>query len=137
MKNPELKYQVIMKRLMEPKGEPDITRGTLEGQIGASPMTLISLHGTGDGMRAAVAEGEFLDLDPKTFGATGTAYIPGFRRFYRQALLGRFHHHAAIAFDHCGAEVYEAMRLLGVKEIYTPLQAGSLYTEENPFSMSR
>lgn len=134
LKNPQMKYQLIMKRLMEPDGNPDITRGTIEGQIAASPMTLIQIHGSGDKVRAYLAEGEFLDLDPKTFGATGTAYIPGFRRFYRQALLGKFHHHAAVAFDHCGQTLYEAFKMLGIDEIYTPLKDQQSYQDENPFS---
>lgn len=133
MKNPEMKFQVIMKRLMEPDGAPDITRGTIEGQIAASPITVLQLHGVGDNMRAYICEGEFLDLDPKTFGATGTAYIPGFQRFYRHVMLGRFHHHAAVAFDHCGAALYDAMRMLGIEEIYTPLPNGVAYPGENVF----
>ncbi|MBV9275826.1 MAG: fucose isomerase, partial [Verrucomicrobia bacterium] len=31
LKNPEMKYQVIMKRMMEPDTQADITRGTIEG----------------------------------------------------------------------------------------------------------
>jgi len=131
--DPEMKHQVIMKRLMEPDGPPDITRGTIEGQIAASPITVLQVHGAGDRMRAYIAEGEFLDLDPMTFGGTGTAYIPGFRRFYRHALLGRFHHHAAAAFARCGGVLYDAMRLLGIEEIHTPLPEGVLYPGENPF----
>jgi L-fucose isomerase-like protein len=133
---PSMKFQVIMKRLMEPEGEPDITRGTIEGQIAASPITVLQVHGMGDTIRAYIAEGEFLDLDPKTFGCTGTAYIPGFRRFYRHVLLGRFHHHAAIAFNHCGSILYDALKLLGVATIYTPITDTQLYPDENPF-MSR
>ncbi|MBD3321730.1 MAG: fucose isomerase, partial [Chitinivibrionales bacterium] len=130
---PAMKHQVIMKRLMEPENEPDITRGTIEGQIKASPMTMVQVHGAGDSLRAFVAEGEMLDLDPKTFGCTGTAHIPGFQRFYRYALLGRFHHHAAIAFNHCGSLIYDALRLCGIETIYTPLPDSVRYPGENPF----
>ena len=133
MKNAEMKHQLIMKRLMEPDGEPDITRGTIEGQIAAAPITVLQVHGVGDGMRAYVIEGEFLDLDPKTFGCAGTAYIPGFRRFYRHVMLGRFHHHAAVAFDHVGAALYDALKLMGVEEIYTPLPDTVAYPGENRF----
>lgn len=132
--NPAMKYQLIMKRVMEPDGPPNISRGTIEGQIAASPITLLQVHGAGDGLRAYLAEGEFLDLDPRTFGATGTAHVPGFGRFYRHVLLGRFHHHTAVAFDHCGGIVFDAMQLLGIKEIHTPLPAGVLYPGENPFA---
>jgi L-fucose isomerase-like protein len=131
---PSMKFQVIMNRLMEPAGQaPDITRGTIEGPIKASPITVLQVHGEGDGIRAYVMEGEFLDLDPKTFGCTGTAYIPGFRRFYRHVLLGRFHHHAAVAFEAVGGIVYDALKLLGVEKVYTPLGTRQLYEGENPF----
>ena len=136
MKNPEMKHQVIMKRLMEPDTTPDITRGTLEGQIVGSPITVLQVHGAGDKMRAYIAEGHFLDLDPKTFGSTGTAYIPGFRRFYRHVMLGRFHHHAAVAFSHCGAALYDAFKLLGMAEVYTPLPDCVPYAGENVFRNS-
>ncbi len=132
--NPSMKHQLIMKRMMEPDGKPDITRGTLEGQIKASPITVLQIHGTGDSIQAYIMEGEFLDLNPKTFGCTGTAYLPGFRRFYRHVLLGRFHHHAAIAFAHCGGILYDALRLLGVNSIFAPLSDKPLYSGENPFN---
>jgi L-fucose isomerase-like protein len=129
-----MKHQVIMKRMMEPEGEPDITRGTVEGAIAASPITVVQVHGVGDKLRAYVCEGQFLDLDPRTFGSTGTAYLPGFGRFYRHVLLGRFHHHAAIAFARCGAVLFDALRLLGIEEIYSPLPEGVRYPGENPFA---
>lgn len=134
VKKPEMKYQLIMKRCMEPESKPDISRGTVEGQINASPITMVQLHGTGDRLCAAIIEGEFLDLDPKTFGCTGTAYMPGFRRFYRHVLLGRFHHHAGIAFGHCGGVLWDALQLLGAEKIYTPKATGCLYPSENPFA---
>lgn len=133
LKNPSMKFQLIMNRMMESEGEPDVTRGTIEGQIAASPITALQIHGSGDSLRAYIMEGEFLDLDPKTFGCTGTAYLPGFRRFYRQVLLGRFHHHAAVAFDHCGGVLYDAFKLLGIDAILTPLTEKPLYPGENPF----
>ncbi|HJZ69521.1 MAG TPA: hypothetical protein VKF81_15460, partial [Blastocatellia bacterium] len=78
-------------------------------------------------------EGHFLDLDPKTFGCTGTAYLPGFNRFYRHVLLGRFHHHASVAFSHCAAVLYDAFKLLGFVHIYTPLPDCVPYPGENIF----
>lgn len=134
LKDPAMKHQVIMKRLMEPEGEPDITRGTIEGQIKASPITVLQVHGYGDGLQAYICEGHFLDLDPKTFGCTGTAHLPGFARFYRHVLLGQFHHHAAVAFSHCGDVLFDALKLLGVDIIHTPLPEGQRYPGENPFS---
>ncbi|MDR1303939.1 MAG: hypothetical protein LBK76_01830 [Verrucomicrobiales bacterium] len=133
LKNPAMKYQLIMKRLMEPDGAPGITRGTVEGQILAAPITVAQVHGDGDQLRAYIAEGQFLDLDPATFGCTGTAHLPGFRRFYRHVLLGNYHHHAAVAFGHCGAVLFDAFKLLGVKQTDTPRPAGLPYPGENVF----
>src|SRR6516165_7277328 len=133
LKNPEMKYQVIMKRMMEPDTPADITRGTIEGQFAASPITVVQVHGVGDKMQAYLMEGHFLDLDPKTFGCTGTAYLPGFSRFYRHVLLGRFHHHAAVAFGHCAAVLYDAFKMIGMTQIYTPLPASIPYPGENVF----
>ncbi|MBV8274154.1 MAG: hypothetical protein JO170_02685, partial [Verrucomicrobia bacterium] len=133
LKNPEMKYQVIMKRMMEPDTPADITRGTIEGQFAASPITVVQVHGVGDKMQAYLMEGHFLDLDPKTFGCTGTAYLPGFSRFYRHVLLGRFHHHAAVAFGHCAAVLYDAFKMVGMEEIFTPLPAPMPYPGENIF----
>src|SRR5580693_5742455 len=133
LKNPEMKFQVIMKRMMEPDTAPDITRGTIEGQFAASPITVIQVHGIGDSLQAYIAEGHFLDLDPKTFGCTGTAHLPGFSRFYRHTLLGRFHHHAAVAFSHCGSVLFDAFKLIGVKQTYTPLPPSVPYPGENVF----
>ncbi|MBV8813283.1 MAG: fucose isomerase [Verrucomicrobia bacterium] len=133
LKNPEMKYQVIMKRMMEPDTQADITRGTIEGQFAASPITVVQVHGLGDKMQAYLLEGHFLDLDPKTFGCTGTAYLPGFSRFYRHVLLGRFHHHAAVAFGHCAAVLYDAFKLVGMEKVFTPLPPPMPYPGENVF----
>jgi L-fucose isomerase-like protein len=133
LKNPEMKFQVIMKRMMEPNSAPDITRGTIEGQFSASPITVVQVHGLGDKLQAYIMEGFFLDLDPMTFGCTGTAYLPGFSRFYRHVLLGRFHHHAAVAFAHCGSVLFDAFKILGLERVYTPLPANVPYPGENVF----
>jgi L-fucose isomerase-like protein len=133
LKNPEMKYQVIMKRMMEPDTPADITRGTIEGQFAAAPITVVQVHGLGDKMQAYLMEGHFLDLDPKTFGCTGTAYLPGFSRFYRHVLLGRFHHHAAVAFGHCAAVLYDAFKIVGMEKVFTPLPPPMPYPGENVF----
>ena len=133
LKNPKMKHQVIMKRLMEPEGEPDITRGTIEGQIAASPITILQIHGTNDKIQAYIAEGKILDIDPRTFGSTGVAYIPGFKRFYRHVILGNFHHHTAVAFDHVGGVLFDTMKLLGIDQIYTPNPDYIPYPKENIF----
>jgi L-fucose isomerase-like protein len=136
MKNCSMKYQLIMNRLMEePGGEPDITRGTLEGQLMPGPTTLFRLQGTAEGELASyVGQGEILDIDPRSFGSIGVIAIPGFARFYRHVLVGRhFPHHSAVAFSRCAAPLLEAVKLMGVADISWPLPATQPYPTENPF----
>jgi len=137
MKHCAMNYQVIMNRLMEGGRTPDITRGTLEGQIRPGPTTLFRLQATSDGdLCSYVAEGDFLDVDPRTFGAAGVAAVGDFRRFYRHVLIARhFPHHGAFGFAHVGRTLYEAARLLGVSDISTPHPPGVLYDRENPFGL--
>jgi len=136
MVNFSLKYQLIMKRLMEPEKEAaDITRGTLEGRLRPGPTTFFRLQGTTDGrLTSYIAQGNILDVDTHSFGGVGVFAIPNFARFYRHALLGKqFPHHGAVAFDHCGRALFDAMKLLGVEDISVPLPPTMLYPGENPF----
>ena len=49
-------------------------------------------------------------------------------------MIGRnYPHHTALGFSKVGRIVFDAVRLLGVKEISAPLPAATLYAEENPF----
>jgi L-fucose isomerase-like protein len=131
-----MKFQLIMNRLMEPdKKEPDITRGTLEGQIKSGDITLFRLQSTADTtFRSYVAEGEVLDIPPKSFGSTGVFAIKEMGRFYRYVLLEKnFPHHACIAFKHVGKTLFSAMKVLGIEDISFNQPTGMLYTGENPF----
>ena len=114
-----MKYQLIMHRLMEPGKEPDITRGTLEGRIKPGAVTIFRLQSTSEALlRAYVAEGEILDIDPKSFGSIAVFAVREMARFYRHVLLEkRFPHHTAVAFNHAGRALYDAMRLIGVNDI--------------------
>ncbi len=134
--NPEMKYQLIMKRSLEPDHEPDITRGTIEGSIKAGDITFFRLQGTADGkLRAYVANGEVLPVNPCSFGGIGVFAIPEMGRFYRHVLIEkRFPHHGAVAFGHYGAEIFEVLKYLGVSDISYNRPAGVLYPTENPFA---
>jgi len=137
MKTASMKFQLIMNRLMEGPGvEPDITRGTLEGQLACGPTTFFRLQGGVDGSLVSyVAEGNILDIDPQSFGGIGVFAIPNFARFYRHVLVGKhFPHHGAVAFAHCGKVLFDAVKLLSVDDINAPLGEGTLYPGENPFS---
>lgn len=136
MKNCSMKYQLIMNRLMEdPAKAPDITRGTLEGQLLPGPASFFRVQGTADGgLVSYIADGNILDLDPQSFGGIGVFAIPDFARFYRHVLIGKnFPHHGAVAFAKCGKVLFDAVRLLGIEDVNTPLPAGTLYPGENPF----
>jgi L-fucose isomerase-like protein len=138
MKNCSMKYQLIMKRLMEdPTQPPDITRGTLEGQLRPGPATFFRLQGNADNHLASyIAEGNILDIDPHSFGGIGIFGIPNFARFYRHVVIGKcFPHHGAVAFDHCGKVLFDAVKLLGVDDINVPLPPTMWYPGENPFEL--
>jgi L-fucose isomerase-like protein len=119
MASPVIKYQLIMHRLMEPGKEPDITRGTLEGRIRPGEITLFRLQGTPEAaLRAYVAQGEILNIDPKSFGCIAVFAVREMGRFYRHVLLGkRFPHHTAVAFAHTGRALFDAMNLIGIGDI--------------------
>ncbi len=132
----EMKYQLIMHRLLEPGKEPDITRGTLEGRIRPGEVTIFRLQSTADTMlRSYMVEGEVLNIDPKSFGGIGVFAVKEMGRFYRHVLIEkRFPHHTAVAFRHAGKTLFTAMRMLGVEDIATNRPAGVLYPTENPFA---
>lgn len=134
MKNSQLRFQKIMHSLMEPDQEPDITRGTLEGQIKPGATTLFRLQSTADTkLRAYVAQGDILDIDPQSFGAIAAFGIPEMKRFYRHVLVQkRYPHHAGIAFGHVAKTLYQVLDLLGVEEIDYNQPASERYPNEIP-----
>lgn len=133
--DPGMKYQLIMNRLMESGQTPDITRGTMEGTIRPGGITLFRLQSTAETiLRSYVAEGEVLDMDPKSFGSIGVFGIPEMGRFYRHVLIGKqYPHHAAVAFAHAGKALFSATKMLGVDDISFNQPKGMLYPDENPF----
>ena len=135
MANHSMKYQLIMHRLMEPDKDPNITRGTLEGQIRAGEVTIFRLQSTADAvLRSYVADGEVLNINPKSFGGIGVFAVKEMGRFYRHVLVQkRFPHHTAVAFKRSGKVLFEAVKYLGVTDIGFNQPAGMLYPGENPF----
>ncbi len=131
-----VKYQLIQHRLLEPAGsEPDFTRGTLEGDIAASPITFYRLQCDSNGdLRAYVAEGEILPVQTRSFGGIAVFAIPEMGRFYRHVLIQkRYPHHGAVAFAHCGSALYELFKYLGVQDIAYNQPKSLPYPTENPF----
>jgi len=130
-------YQLIMKRDLEPDlAEPDITRGTMEGDIKAGDITFYRLQSTaGTQLRAYVAQGEVLDVATESFGSIGVFAIPEMGRFYRHVLIEKqFPHHGAVAFGHYGKAIFEVFRYLGVTDISYNHPAALPYPTENPFA---
>ncbi len=132
-----MKYQFIMHSLMEPGKAPDITRGTLEGRLRPGEATVFRLQSTADAtLKAYVAQGEILDMDPSSFGSIGVFAIDQMSRFYRHVLIEhRFPHHAAIAFSHSGKALFEIFKLIGVAPdmIHFNRAKSDRYPTENPF----
>lgn len=130
-----MKNQMIMARNLEPNQEPNITRGTLEGDIVPGDITFFRLQSNADAeLTAYVAEGEVLPVATKSFGAIGIFAISEMGRFYRHVLVeGRFPHHGAVAFGHFGKAIYSLFKYLGVKEVGVNQPKGLPYKTENPF----
>jgi L-fucose isomerase-like protein len=132
---PVMQYQLIMHRLQEPGKDPNVTRGTLEGQIKAGPISVFRIQATSDAeIQAYVANGEVLNVNPKSFGCIGVFGIKEMGRFYRHVLLEkRFPHHTAIAFKHSAKTLFSACKMLGVEDVYFNQPKGAYYSSENPF----
>ena len=131
-----MKYQLIMKRSLEPDKEPDITRGTLEGDIVPGPITFYRLQANKDSvLQAYVAQGEILPVATESFGGIGVFAIPEMNRFYRHVLIGGgYPHHGAVAFGHHGKALFSVFKMLGVDWVGYNQPKGVLYPAENPFA---
>lgn len=137
LKKGGVKYQLIKNRLLEDGGTPDITRGTLEGDIAESPITFFRLQSTAGGeLRAYIAQGEVLPAATQSFGGIGIFAIPEMGRFYRHVLIAKqYPHHGAVAFAHIGKVLFSIFQYLGIEDIAFNQPKGLLYPNENPFDM--
>ena len=131
-----VKYQLIQNRLLENGGEPDFTRGTLEGDIAPGEITFFRLQCDSEGkLRSYIAEGEVLPVATTSFGGIGVFAIKEMGRFYRHVLIQkRFPHHGAVAFGHFGAALFEVFKFLGVQDIGYNQPKALPYPTENPFA---
>lgn len=131
-----VKYQLIQNRLIEHCGTPDVTRGTLEGDLAAGEITFFRLHSNADtSMQAYIAQGEILPVPTCSFGGIGIFAIAEMGRFYRHVLVAKHYpHHGAVAFGHVGKALYTIFDYLGVPDIAFNQPKGMLYKTENPFA---
>ncbi len=132
--NRAIKYQIIQHRVLE-TGDPDFTRGTLEGDIAPSKITFYRLQCDSEGqLRAYMAQGEVLDVPTRSFGGIGIFAIPEMGRFYRHVLVEKHYpHHGAVAFAHVGKALFSLFRYLGIKDIAYNQPKALPYPTENPF----
>ena len=132
---PAMRHQLIMHRLMEPEEKPNITRGTLEGQIKPGHVSIFRIQSTSDSrIQAYMANGEVLNINPKSFGSIGVFAIGEMGRFYRHVLIEkRFPHHTAIAFKHAAKPLFSACKMLGVEDLFFNHPRGFYYPGENLF----
>lgn len=131
----EMKFQRIMKRSLEPDVEPDITRGTLEGDLKAGEITFFRLQSSADTtLHSYIAQGEILPVATRSFGGIGVFAISEMGRFYRHVLIAKHYpHHGAVAFSHVGKALFAAIKCLGVEDIAFNQPKSMLYRDENPF----
>lgn len=131
-----MKYQLIMNRGLENGGEPDITRGTLEGDIIPGDITFYRLQGNKDSiLQGYIAEGEVLPVATQSFGGIGVFAIPEMNRFYRHVLIeDGYPHHGAVCFGKNGKALFAVMKLLGVENVKFNQPKGCYYKSENPFA---
>ena len=134
--DPRMSFQRIMKRNLEPDGEPDITRGTLESDIKPGKITFFRIQGGSDSvLRSYIAQGEILPVASRSFGGIGVFAIPEMNRFYRHVLIEKaYPHHGAVAFAAIGKTLFEVMKWLGISDIAYNRPKGVLYPTENPFA---
>lgn len=131
----KVNYQLIQNRLIENGGTPDVTRGTLEGDIAPGKITFFRLHSNADtSLQAYIAQGEVLPVATRSFGGIGIFAIAEMGRFYRHVLVAKHYpHHGAVAFGSVGKALYTVFDYLGVPDIAFNQPAGMLYKTENPF----
>ena len=132
-----VKYQLIQHRVLEPEGsEPDISRGTLEGDIAPSDITFYRLQCDSNGdLRSYIAQGEVLPVATQSFGGIGIFAIKEMDRFYRHVLVQKgYPHHGAVAFSHCAKQLFEVLKYLGVKDIAYNQPKSLPYPTENPWA---
>ncbi|MBR1739193.1 MAG: L-fucose/L-arabinose isomerase family protein [Ruminococcus sp.] len=135
MNSPVMKFQRIMHRGLEPDKEPDITRGTLEGDIKPGDITFFRLQSTADAeLRAYAAEGEILPVPTRSFGTIGIFAIKEMARFYRYVLIEKgYPHHGCVVFGKNGKALFDLLDYLGVEDREFNRPANFRYHKENPY----
>lgn len=135
LQKPVLSYQRIMQNGIDPVGEPDITRGTSEGDLVPGEITVFRLQGAAaGGTRAYIAEGEILPVPSHSFGSIGIIAISEMERFYRHVLIrDAYPHHTTVIWGHYGSELFDFLEYLQIPKISYNQPRDERYPTENPF----
>ena len=124
-------------RIMARSLPPEVTMGTIEGDLIPGKTTIFRLQSTADTkLRAYVAQGEILPVATRSYGSIGIFAIKEMNRFYRHVLLEKnYPHHAAILFEHYGMYLFEIFKYIGVpvEDIDYNKCRDKYYLTENPF----
>lgn len=130
-------HKMNNQRIMARSLPPEVTQGTIEGNLVPGNTTIFRLQSTSDTkLRAYVAQGEILPVASRSFGSIGIFAIHEMNRFYRHVLIEKnYPHHTAVLFDHYGKYLFEIFKYLGipVEDIDHNRRKDGLYKTENPF----
>jgi len=88
------------------------TYGTVIGKVAPGPATFLRLstHDTEGIVAGIVAEGRFTEEEVATFGGYGVVEIPQLRTLLQTIVKQGFEHHVAVAKEHVGRAVEEALK---------------------------
>lgn len=124
-------------RIMARSLPPEVTMGTIEGDLVPGKATIYRLQSSADTkLKAYVAQGEILPVATKSFGCIGIFAVKEMNRFYRHVLIEKnYPHHAAILFGHFGVYLFEIFKYLGIptEDIDYNKCRDKYYPAENPF----
>ena len=124
-------------RIMARSLPPEVTMGTIEGDLAPGKTTIYRLQSSADTkLKAYVAQGEILPVATKSFGCIGIFAIKEMNRFYRHVLIEKnYPHHAAVMFGHFGMYLFEVFKYLGIciEDIDYNKCRDKYYPAENPF----
>ncbi len=109
------------------------SKGTIQGTIIESPITLFRIQGTRDGiLQAYIVQGYVLPVEMDTYGGRGIIAVHEFGRFLRNVVLEKqFPNHCAVIFGHYGKELMSVLKMLGIKNIEYNHPKGIPYDGEN------
>lgn len=130
-------HKMCNQRIMSRSLPPELTKGTIEGELLPGKTTIYRLQSTSDTrLRAYIAQGEILPVKTKSYGSIGVFAIKDMSRFYRHVLIEKnYPHHAAVLFDHGGKYLFEVFKYLGIPigDIDYNKRRDYYYQTENPF----